>query len=271
MSKLRALVDPRAGVVRRVMAAKRARVISPESYTDHPTVSLILRPLDHRANIELMIDRLRRTAAEELIVCEDGSINGFSSEWLSRLTRPNEFLVRSKGAHEVRVYIRAVGLARGEFVCVLQDQDVPPADREWVKPAVALFRRYPMLAILGQAQRGVPLPFADPTSGAPFMFVQAVGIGPIFYRREVLLTLGGFNRDFSPVGESAISFRQDICLRAWQAGWHVGLFAPAALHRSAGEQGTAGSGSSPPRQGDRVETLVDELNRGLASRADACR
>lgn len=260
------LLDARARLADRVKARKTARAESPVAYVEEPRVSLILLSFNHRDNVSPIFDRLRRSTAEELIVCEDGSIDGSDREWLRRLDRPNEFLVRSNDLHEIRAYNRAIGLSRGRLVCVLQDDDIPPEHGDWITQAERLFERHPRLAVLGGHQgyeldftepvdrirstrvfgfREGPewghvqeIPFADPVTGVPFMFVEGVSVGPIFYRREVFLALGGFDARFSQPGEPGILFDHDISLRAWLAGWQVALYGPAPFSKYVGGQGT---------------------------------
>jgi glycosyltransferase involved in cell wall biosynthesis len=276
--------DGQARLAKRVRAVKKRRR-KLNTYTDSPKLSLIVLSFNHKANVRRILDRLRLTSADELIVCEDGSIDGSDRLWLRHLTRPNDFLIRSNDIHEIRAYNRAVHLARGEFVCVLQDDDIPPPDNSWVQQALALFDRHPKLAILGAYQgwfldfngptRSVArkvigewmteignfpfvpeLPFKDPVLGIPFMFVEGVSIGPIFYRRDAFLALGGFDLHFSRPGEPGILSDHDICLKAWLSARHVGLFGPVPFQRRVGKQGTIMFGNS-----ERVKNFWDNLTR----------
>ena len=99
-------------------------------------------------------------------------------------------------------------------------------------------------------------PYEQPSLGLPFMFVEGVSIGPIFYRRDVFLALGGFDLRFSRPGEPGILSDDDMCLRAWLAGWQVGLFGPAAFERNVGGQGTLMFGPAA-----RKRNLQDNLQR----------
>jgi GT2 family glycosyltransferase len=274
-------------------------------------VSLVIQSFNHRRNIPRIADALRRTGADELIVCEDGSVDGSGKAWRRKLTRPNDFLIESNDLHEIRTYNRAVGLARGEFVGLLQDDDIPPDDPRWVADAVGLFRRHPGLAILGcwngwtfdfrdfERSTGSPVgpgdsveaahagPFGVRQAGVRFAFVDAVGIGPFFVRRSAFESLGGFDPRLSGPGEPGIWLDYELCLRAWSSGMQVGLFESAAFRRNVGGQGTMMFSGSKRRDNYRanlarvddayaedfsaIRTRIDELNLELARAVGAAR
>ena len=294
-------------LIKKVKSRKRARAASPHHYTDSPTVSLVIQSFNHRENIHRIVDRLRDTVADELIVCEDGSVDGSEKAWRQQLTRPNDFLIQSNDIHEIRTYNRAISLARGEFVVLLQDDDIPPENPCWVAAAIALFRRYPKLAILGcwngwtfdfdniEKSIGSPvgqgehfndcwIPFMEPESKLPFQFVEAVGIGPMFFRRADFEALGGFDLHLSRPGEPGIWLDYDICLRAWFSGRHVGVYESDAFERNIGGKGTV-MFSGPKRLdnwkknlrhvrgtfADRIDSVrraIEDLNQGLICRSD---
>lgn len=301
----------RERLIARVRADKAARAVSPHTYSERPRLSLILLSFNHRDNVGAIAEGLRRTIAEELIVCDDGSVDGSEREWQRLLSRPNDFLIQSNDVHDSRAYNRAVGLARGEVVCILQDDDIPPESGAWAAQALDLFNRYPRLAVLGghqgwQLDLSAPsdkvrarevfgyrearkwtyardIPFRDAASGWPFMFVQGVSIGPIFYRRDVFLSLGGFNLDYSLPGEVGMLVDHELSLRAWLAGHHVALFGPVPFRRYVGGQGTLMFGQATRERnlahsfamiqrqyGDRapaIDAMVDALNQSLAQGA----
>lgn len=299
------LLTSKGRLISKVKARKRARAALPYKYTDSPTVSLIIQSFNHRGNIERIVDRLRHTAADELIVCEDGSVDGSEKVWRQQLTRPNEFLIQSNDLHEIRTYNRAISLARGEFIGVLQDDDIPPENPDWVANVITFFRKYPKLAVLGcwngwtfdfdniDNSIGSPigrceqspdnrLAFIEPESKLPFQFVEAVGIGPMFFRRADFEALGGFDLQLSGPGEPGIWLDWDICLRTWFSGRHVGVYESDLFERNIGGQGTvmfSGSkrednyrknlkrvqSTSADRIGS-VRRTVDELNKGLVRR-----
>lgn len=277
----------------------------PYKYVESPAVSLVLQSFNHRDNVEKIVERLRHTVAEELIVCEDGSVDGSEKVWRQQLTRPNDFLIQSNDLHEIRTYNRAISLARGEFVGVLQDDDIPPKNPNWVADVVTLFRKYPKLGVLGcwngwaldfddiENSAGSPvgpglqtpnarLPFMEPELKLPFQFVEAVGIGPMFFRRSDFDAVGGFDLQFSRPGEPGIWLDWDICLRTWLAGRYVGVYESEPFERNIGGQGTVMFGGAKRHENygknsrhtkarfeDRLDELrrtIKDLNKGLVPR-----
>jgi glycosyltransferase involved in cell wall biosynthesis len=210
------------------------------SYNEAPQVSVIIQSFNQVRNIAFIESRLRATCLDELIVCEDGSLDGSLDAWVARLTRPNDFLLRSNDLHEIRTYSRAIEFAKGEIICLMQDDDRPPQDGGWLADAVRLFECYPRLAILGgwmgfmdyfAEEYNSPwllpdrtqIPFVDPHTGRTFMFVENVNIGPYLLRKSSYLSLGGFDLAFSQPGSPGICFESEICYRAWLRGYQVGL------------------------------------------------
>lgn len=223
-------------------------------YTNSPKLSLIVQFFNKKPNIKSIINALRLTSAEELIVIDDGSSDNSYEDWLKYLNRRNDFLLRCNDLFEVRTYDRAIGMAKGEFVCLLQDDDIPPDNNAWVEQALTLFEALPHLVILG-GKEGldflIPEPvtpnqeptysrignigslpgifkhriyetphYIEPKSGLPFMFTTSVNRAPTFLRRKQFLEIGGINQDYAP-----FQFDDDeVSVRAWLAGYQVGLY-----------------------------------------------
>lgn len=234
------LLCPRPATIDRIKSRKAQQSASGLSFKDHPRVSVIVQSFNQVRNIDDLEARLRRTCADELIVCEDGSIDGSHEQWVSRLTQPNDFLIHSNDVHEIRAYSRAIDHARGEFICLLQDDDRPPKDGSWLSNGLDIFTYYPKLAVLGgwcgfnryfAEAWNCPwlppgegeIPYVDPHTKLPLMFVENVNIGPYLLRRTVYRELGGFDLDFSAPGTPGITFESEFCYRAWKHGYQVAL------------------------------------------------
>lgn len=131
------------------------------AYLDKPKISIILQFFNKRQNISQIIERLRLTSAEEIIIIDDGSSDGSYEDWVKYLNRPNDFLLRCNDIFEIRTYDRAISMARGEYICLLQDDDIPPPNNTWLEEAIKLFETFPNLLILGGRQ-GLDLLMPDP-------------------------------------------------------------------------------------------------------------
>lgn len=233
-------IRPSEQTIALVKAQKQKQRCSGLRYREDPRVSVIIQSFNQVKNIAFLEGRLRATCMDELIVCDDGSLDGSLEEWLQRLTRPNDFLLRSNDLHEIRTYTRAIDFARGEIICLMQDDDRPPEQGEWLVEALGLFQGHPRLAILGgwmgfmnyfgeeynspwMLPHRSQIPFEEPHMLRPFMFVENVNIGPYLLRRSAYQDLGGFDLSFSKPGGPGICFESELCYRAWERGYQVGL------------------------------------------------
>jgi hypothetical protein len=214
-------------MIKRIKADKRRRRAAANRYQDRPMLAFIVHSFNRISNIEQLIDGIRCMGNHELIVCEDGSLDGSREKWLSYLDRPNDFLIHSNDLHEIRILDRAVRFARSEIVCLVQDDDRIPRETDWLDSALSHFADHPRLAILGGFM-GFESFDPDPAKakriwgGNQFRFVHHVNIGPYFIRRRHYEMLGGWDYSFSDVGEPGICFDNELCLRAWMNHYQVG-------------------------------------------------
>jgi glycosyltransferase involved in cell wall biosynthesis len=209
-----------------VKASKAYRAASHARYSDRSRLAFIVQSFNRITNIDQLIAGLRSQGDHELIVCEDGSVDGSREKWWSLLERPNDFFIHSNDLHEIRVLDRAIDFARADVVCVVQDDDNVPHETSWLEAALERFARHPRLAILGGFM-GFGSFDPDPAKvkqiwgGTEFRFVQHVNIGPYFIRRAAYRHLGGWDHTFSAPGEPGIGFDNELCLRAWIGGYQV--------------------------------------------------
>lgn len=218
-------VDPE--IIQRVKADKRKRDSSASKYQDQPQLGLIVQSFNRISNVDRLIEGLRGLGDHELIVCEDGSLDGSHEKWMSYLNRPNDFLIHSNDLHEIRILDRAIRFARSEIVCLVQDDDLIPPGTDWLHNVLDQFASNPRLAIVGGF---MAFDCFDPDpakakriwGGDQFRFVQHVNIGPYFIRKRSYEALGGWEYSFSQVGEPGIGFDNELCLRAWVNDYQVG-------------------------------------------------
>jgi glycosyltransferase involved in cell wall biosynthesis len=216
-----------ADLIERVKLAKARRWASPLKYCDRARVAFVVHSFNREANVDQIVSGLRRIDGHELIVCDDGSLDGSREKWTSYLVQANDFLILSNDLHEIRILDRAIRFASADIVCLVQDDDTIPSNTEWLDGALQEFQKHPTLAIVGgfMGFHGF-----DPDPGkvtciwgeAPFQFVDHVNIGPYFIRKLHYEALGGWDFAFSRVGEPGICFDNELCLRAWLRGYQVG-------------------------------------------------
>ena len=115
------IVDP--DLIERVKCHKIRRRPLMIKYRDRPRISFVVHSFNRIANIDQLVTGLRHMGAHELIVCEDGSLDGSREKWLSHLDQPNDFLLHSNDVHEIRITDRAIRFASAEIVCLVQDDD----------------------------------------------------------------------------------------------------------------------------------------------------
>lgn len=274
-SNVRPAVDQK--VIELVKADKVRRRSARARYRDRSRVAFVVHSFNRISNIEQLAGSLRKLGDHELIVCEDGSLDGSHAKWMSYLNRPNDFLIHSNDLHEIRASDRAIRFARAEIVCLVQDDDVIPCNSAWLNAAVTQFDAHPALAIVGGFM-GFGSFHPDPKNAkpiwgpAPFQFVHHVNIGPYFIRKEHYERLGGWDYSFSRVGEPGICFESELCLRAWLKGYRVGYhfvpFKGPAGHYSLNGGTMLFSGTARRRNQLRNQRKIYELYKDNEGRID---
>ena len=197
-----------------------------------PSLSFVVHSFNRCRNVEALARGLARLPSEEIIVCDDGSIDGSREAWTRNLSGPDGWIVLSNDLHEIRILDRAIAMSKGDVVCLVQDDDRIPPGEAWLEPCLAAFRRHPELAVVGGFM-GFNGFDTDPSKveriweEGPFRFVEHVNIGPFFVRRSAYRALGGWDFSFAAAGEPGICFDNELCLRCWMNGMAVGyLFVP---------------------------------------------
>lgn len=80
-----------------------------------------------------------------------------------------------------------------------------------------------------EVERAHPTAAAAPDAAAsatslPFMFAPGVDNGPLIFRRQALLDVGGFDEGYSCAGEVAMHYDFEVAFRFWLRGYQVGAF-----------------------------------------------
>ena len=226
---------------RRIKAVKTKRLKQTLSYSETPNVSFIIQSYNHKRNIKHIVDSLRLCNAEEIIACDDGSIDGSLKKWQKHLTKPNEFIIHSNDIHEIRTYNRAANFAKGDILCFMQDDDILPKTDKWVRDALELFRLDPDLAVLGGDGGRDPVISQEMSlekfsqqkkirsidlenQQINFLYTAMVSVGPIFIRRNHFIEIGEFDLTYSLPGHPGIWFDYAFSTETWLFGKKVGVY-----------------------------------------------
>ena len=233
--RVRANAERRGELERKREAAMAGGSI--REYRRNPRFCVIITSFNQKWNVPNIVERLAANPyVSEVVVCEDGSIDGSLDEYVATLQAPNHFVQRSNDLHEIRAIDRAVRTTRAEIVCIIQDDDVVPADHLWVKEALDEFARYPRLGVYGAfaAYMSPPKDSGDPKKPdfsfkdsilhkrVPFRFVASVNVGPYFMRTACYSQMGGFDLCFSKPGQAGVGFDEEFGFRCWLNGWQCG-------------------------------------------------
>ena len=199
-----------------------------KGYRKEPTVTFILQSHDKSLQICHVLPKLRQYEDAEIIVIDDGSKPEHTQRLTATLTRANEFLLRANDLVENVTYDKAIRLANGRYIALMQDDD----DFEgisWVERAVSLFGQHPKMAILG-GKGGLDIAFEDDKQWAhggasmaqgDFTFVTAVNRAPMWIHREL------FRQHLHHIDFRFAPFQFDdyeLCARTWLSGLQVGWY-----------------------------------------------
>ena len=200
-----------------------------KGYKNEPLVSVILQSHNKSLQISHIVSKLRKYSDMEIIVIDDGSNFSHTERLMRLLDGANEFLLRSNDLYENVMYDKAIRLANGKYVALLQDDD-DFANLDWIDLAIHYFEQYPHLAILG-GKDGLDIVFETDKEYAhggkyqllssSFSFVPAVNRAPMWINKELFLKyLEHIDFSFAP-------FQFDdyeLCARAWLCGLKVARY-----------------------------------------------
>lgn len=242
-------------------------------YKVNPRLSVIVTSFNQKQNINLLYSSLRENPdVHEIIICEDGSVDGSLEEWDKLLDHPNDFILRSNDLHEIRSTDRAISMSRGEICCIIQDDD-KPRHPSWIVEALEEFDRDEKLGVLGGMcgwtdffNSGVCCTedFHRPSldDGKKFSYVEHVNVGPFFIRKKFFEEVGGWDFEISKPGEMGMGFDHEICYRMWEQGFHVGHYYPFNFtnnDKSGSTYSQAGGEDARNEIGKRQMKFVKEL------------
>lgn len=226
IEKIKLALFKRTGVVQQ---KKNHASWEAKGYRNEPSVSFVIQSHNKSLQICHILPKLRQYKDAEIIVIDDGSSMEHTKRLTEALTGANEFLLRANDLFENVTYDKALRLANGKYVALMQDDD-DFENVSWVSEAVALFERHPKMVILGgkwalnvkfhpEQEKGCGT--KREMSDAKFRFVDAVNRAPMWIRKDL------YEQHLHHIDFRFAPFQYDddeICLRSWQLGLQVGWY-----------------------------------------------
>jgi len=180
-----------------------------------PRVSVIITCYNHLAYLPEALDGVRaQTFTDyEIIAIDDGSTDG-SREWLSQQLQPNEIIFNEKNLGTYGTLNRALEQATGEFIAVLNDDDVWEPTK--LERQVAMLDAKPRVGLVhtdgifigpeGTQLEGNPLGFDWPRTETgnniiPLIYANKIIASAVLVRRACFDDVGVFDAGYFGSGD----------------------------------------------------------------------
>ena len=148
--------------------------------------------------------------------------------------KDTDFVFLSPDLGETRAYNQLVRFARGKLLFITQDDIVPEeGDCTWLSNAATLFKTKKNVGLVGLDRTsifglscGEDSKLFEVTPRCTFngFKVEAVlcaSLGPLFIRRDVFVSMGGFNETLSDRSTPSSLLDCEISARMWRQGYAV--------------------------------------------------
>ncbi|PNH09978.1 hypothetical protein TSOC_003328, partial [Tetrabaena socialis] len=244
-----------------------------DSFAGRPVVSVLLNYFKRPQVINRVVTDLRKSCAAvgvpcELVVNVDNPHE--AAAWAAEVEGGFVVPVFSANVHESRGYNRAAKVARGRYLVVWQDDQLPPQSGQWLIDMARVFDAHPALAILGMNtyrlcklgevtnRFGLTNWAPDDLSGVKWTFAEAVDFAPLAIRASIFADLGGLDEGLSRPGDCGIWGDWELCARAWMGGWQVGYMYMDGRSGD-GQPGGTHSGSSAEKCWGRQQHVTSHV------------
>jgi hypothetical protein len=262
---------------------------TPTSKADvHPRVSFAVqyfkRPnLVQKIATQLAGYAIKYNFAVEVLINNDSATE--IQEWHGALKQIPHAIVCAGNVHEIRGYNRLALMSRAQIVAVIQDDDLPPTEPNWLIQAEDNLYEHKKLALIaglvGQIQGGPDtgrwgkqrgrhvkqIPYYD-SKGRPFMFVSWANIGPFVLKRDAFLSSGMFHDSYSCRGDPGIGFDYEYGIRLWRNNREVALqIMQFRYHVGASRSSGTRSSTNMKTRRDNIESrntkLIHHVHKGF--------
>jgi FkbM family methyltransferase len=245
-----ALFPPIAAKINSVAKAEKTRKDwENRGYVSQPLISFIIQSHNKSDQVNHLLSKLDKIQNTEIILIDDGSELYHSERLLRAAAKGNHFILRCNDLYEVITYDRAMSMARGHLIVLMQDDDDFDDYMDSARGGV-IFARYPIFASSAVEIPIALLPFQKTGDGQPgnytvsgnltetpnlvkqalgpdsdfptdFQFAATVNRAPMWIRREQFQEkVGCIDPSFAPFQCDDY----DICYRCWLAGLKVGWY-----------------------------------------------
>ena len=249
-----------------------------KGYKNEPLVTFVIQSHNKSLQVCHILPKLRMMKDAEIIVIDDGSSKEHTDRLVSELTGANELMIRSNDLFENVTYDKAIRMANGKYIALMQDDD-DFNDISWAEEAVRLFEKYPKMVILG-GKWGLHVQFDQASmSGcgkrqdmgdSKFQFVHAVNRAPMWINKPL------YEQHLHHIDFRFAPFQYDddeLCLRSWLNGLQVGWYDAQFFSLTSGGMrlwNSAFTQEQMERNGKLLFQLYADKMAGITQQVEAC-
>ena len=249
-----------------------------KGYKNEPLVTFVIQSHNKSLQVCHILPKLRMMKDAEIIVIDDGSSKEHTDRLVSELTGANELMIRSNDLFENVTYDKAIRMANGKYIALMQDDD-DFNDISWTEEAVRLFEKYPKMVILG-GKWGLDVQFDQASmSGcgkrqdmgdSKFQFVHAVNRAPMWINKPL------YEQHLHHIDFRFAPFQYDddeLCLRSWLNGLQVGWYDAQFFSLTSGGMrlwNSAFTQEQMERNGKLLYQLYADKMAGITQQVEAC-
>ena len=225
-------------------------------FTDTPKASFVIQYFGNFETLKQIIARLKGYGDPIEIIVHNDSVSEME-EIMALLDSKNDHMVMSNDIHEIRAYNHCVSMCSSNYVIILQDDDLPSNDREWLNDIIRVFEFDEKIGLIGMRagsrqrwfdagvitvpekdvirlgrsakterwdhllpdQKYVKIPDVDHV--ALFDYVCQVILAPVALRKDIFLQSGKFPLWVADVGDVAPGLEIALCYRIWECNYRV--------------------------------------------------